>query len=213
MNDELHHYIDSLLPGRDSFITDMEKFAKDNGVPIMETVGIEALLQFLRIQQPNNILEIGTAIGYSSLRMAKALPKANIVTIERDEIRYTQAIQYIEQAGYSDRIQLIFGDALETVHQVGQLGPFDAIFIDAAKGQYTKFFELYTDFLRPNGVVYTDNVLFKGLVTKELIEKKRIRSLVRKIQTYNEWLMNHSTFHTTILPVGDGLAVSIKRGE
>ncbi|HZG71696.1 MAG TPA: O-methyltransferase [Chondromyces sp.] len=213
MDDKLHHYIESLVEERSPFFAEMEQFARENGVPIMEVVGIEALLQFLRIQKPKRILEIGTAIGYSALRMADALPDAVVVTVERDEERYHQANEYIKKASCQNRIHVIQGDALETVSEVQAYGPFDSIFIDAAKGQYTKFFESYTPFLSKQGVVYSDNVLFKGYVAENEIESKRLRNLVKKIKGYNEWLMKHPDYVSAIIPVGDGLAISTKRGE
>ncbi|KMY54834.1 SAM-dependent methyltransferase [Bacillus sp. FJAT-27231] len=212
MDDIIHHYIESLIKSREPLFAEMEAFAQEHGVPIMEPTGIEAMLQIMRIQQPKRILEIGTAIGYSALRMAAALPQTTIVTIERDEERYRQAIDYIQASEAGGRVEVLFGDALELVAEAGEKGPYDAIFIDAAKGQYTKFFESYSAFLAPEGTVYTDNVLFKGYVAGIPAESKRIINLVKKIQSYNEWLMSHPDFDTAIFPVGDGLAVSRKRG-
>lgn len=189
----------------------MEKFAHENNVPIMELSGIEAMLQILRLQQPKKILEVGTAIGYSALRMAYALPQTSIVTIERDEERFALAKEYIHKAGKMNQIHLVKGDALEVVDVIKDFAPFDCVFIDAAKGQYKRFFELYSTLLAVNGVVITDNVLFKGLVCETEIENRRIRSLVNKINDFNQWLMKHPDFDTAILPVGDGVAISRKR--
>ncbi|MEK4028721.1 MULTISPECIES: O-methyltransferase [Bacillaceae] len=212
MDNIIHHYIESLIKSRAPLFIEMEAFAKEHGVPIMEPAGIEAMLQIMRIQQPKRILEIGTAIGYSALRMAAALPETEIITIERDESRYQQAIDYIHRSDCKSRIEVLFGDALDLIAEAGKKGPYDAIFIDAAKGQYTRFFEGYSAFLVPEGTVYTDNVLFKGYVAGIPVESKRMINLVKKIQSYNEWLMNHPDFDTAIIPVGDGLAVSRKRG-
>ncbi|KEF39378.1 putative O-methyltransferase [Schinkia azotoformans MEV2011] len=208
---DVTEYIESLVPNREPAIVEIEKYAGEHGVPIMELVGIEAMLQFLRLVQPKSILEVGTAIGYSAIRMAKVLPNVRIVTIERDKNRYDKAIENIEKMQLQERITVIFGDALETGEQVGQNGPFDSIFIDAAKGQYTRFFELYSPMLSQNGVVFSDNILFRGLVAKNNIEDRRHKSLVEKIKGYNKWLMNHPEFDTTILTVGDGIAISRKR--
>ncbi|WP_335869265.1 O-methyltransferase [Bacillus sp. 2205SS5-2] len=214
MNDSIHSYIEGLVKERNLLLTEMEIYAKEQKVPIMELVGIENLLQLLRIQQPARILEVGTAIGYSVLRMAEALPQGQFVTIERDLKRYKEAQSFIARSEAKDRITLIHGDALDVNEIIDPLAPFDAIFIDAAKGQYKKFFELYTPMLSVAGIVYTDNVLFKGFVTNlESINSRNLKMLVKKIQHYNEWLMGHSHFQTSILPVGDGLAISIKRGE
>ncbi|RTR35370.1 O-methyltransferase [Robertmurraya yapensis] len=211
MNGEIQQYIEQLIPKRSELFSRIESYAVENNVPIMESVGIEALLQILRIQQPKKILEVGTAIGYSALRMADALPHTTVVTIERDEERYTKAEENFQLANKTDSIHLIKGDALEVEEHVKQLAPYDAIFIDAAKGQYKRFFEMYSNYLSDDGIIITDNVLFKGLVCESNIENKRIRSLVKKINEFNEWLMSHPDYHTVILPVGDGVAISKKR--
>ena len=210
-NDKLHTYIEKLTKERPPLLMEMEQYAEENGVPIMELVGIEALLQLLRIQQAKSILEVGTAIGYSALRMALALPESKIVTLERDEERIKLAGQYIQRSGREEQIIQLTGDALELGQEVKHHGPYDAIFIDAAKGQYQRFFEMYAPFLKDDGVIITDNVLFKGLVCEDEIENKRIRSLVKKINAFNEWLMSHEDYDTVILPVGDGIAISKKR--
>lgn len=208
---EINDYLEGLIPKRDETISDIESYAKQHHVPIMELVGIEVMLQLLRLIQPRTILEIGTAIGYSSIRMAKALPNTQIITLERDEERYNKAIENINKEKLENQIKVIFGDALELVDEVKEQSPFDSIFIDAAKGQYVRFFELYSPYLSENGIVFSDNVLFRGLVAKDIIEEKRHQSIVKKLKSYNEYLMNHADFHTTILTVGDGIAISRKR--
>jgi predicted O-methyltransferase YrrM len=211
LDNDVNAYIESLVKDRNDLLNEMETFAEKENVPIMELAGIETLLQMLRIQKPKRILEIGTAIGYSGLRMAEALPGTEIVTLERDDARYQQALDFVGRSPQKDQLDIIFGDALEHVEEVEGKGPFDAIFIDAAKGQYQKFFDLYTPFLTDEGVIYSDNVLFKGMVAEENVENKRIRQMVKKLKSYNEWLMNHPDYHTVIIPVGDGIAVSRKK--
>ncbi|KFZ42008.1 O-methyltransferase [Anoxybacillus flavithermus] len=214
VNQEIIQYVESLLPKKEEAIVAMEQYAHEQGVPIMDALSIEMMLHILKLIEPKRILEIGTAIGYSAIRMAKALPNATIVTIERDEERYKQALVYAEQTSTKGQMILLFGDALDMSDEVKKHAPFDVLFIDAAKGQYRRFFELYEPFLNKNGVIITDNVLFKGFVaTNEPIEQKRIRQLVKKIHAYNEWLMAHPCYETIIIPVGDGMAISRKRGE
>lgn len=205
---EMENYLHDLIPEREPLMMEMEQYAKEHGVPIMELIGIEALLQFLRLIEPSSILEVGSAIGYSALRMARAIPNVNIVTIERDEERYDKALYYIDKANVKDQIEIINGDALEvTIDQT-----FDVIFIDAAKGQYTKFFEKYEKLLNENGVIISDNVLFKGFVAVDNSDKnRRTKSLIRKIQDYNKWLMQNPNYDTAILPIGDGIAISKKK--
>ena len=215
MNKNLDEYLQTLVPSRNELLSEMEEYAKENGVPIMELTGMESMLQILKIQKPRKILEIGTAIGYSALRMAHTLPEVSILTIERDEERIEKAYHFIERADMKSRIRIIQGDALETESDVSSEGPFDCIFIDAAKGQYKRFFEIYEKYLAPGGLILSDNVLFKGLVALEQdeIESKRTKNLVKKIKGYNEWLVSKEEYDTVILPVGDGLAISIMRGE
>jgi predicted O-methyltransferase YrrM len=210
---KLHSYIEGLILERNPLLTEMEFYAREHNVPIMELEGIETMLQLLRIHGTKKILEVGTAIGYSAIRMAEVLPAAQIVTIERDDERAQVAVEFIERSAYKERITLIKGDALEVEEQISGHAPFDAIFIDAAKGQYKKFFEMYSSYLSSDGMIITDNVLFKGLVAEPEIESKRIRNLVKKIDDFNKWLMKHPDYISVILPVGDGVAISKRRGE
>ncbi|MDN4526291.1 O-methyltransferase [Fictibacillus fluitans] len=212
ISQEVQNYIEQLIPKRDIRIQKIEEYAKEHGVPIMELVGIEVLLQQLRMIKPERILEVGTAIGYSAIRMAETLPAASIVTIERDTERYKQALHNIKEFDLADRIEVLFGDANELVPEAGKKGPYDVIFIDAAKGQYQRFFESYGEFLRRGGIIFSDNILFKGYVADDAPKgTRRLTSLIRKIRSYNEYLMNHTGYTTAILPVGDGLGISIKK--
>lgn len=211
--DELKQYLKGIIPSRDEQILELENYAGVHDVPIMDLIGMETLLSILQIHKPKKILEIGAAIGYSAIRMAIANPEAEIITIERDEIRYNEAIHNIEKFGLQNRITVIFGDALESMDKVNGHAPFDAIFIDAAKGKYQEFFEIFSEMLKPGGIILTDNVLFKGLVAKtdEEIEPKRIKKLVQKIRAFNAFIMEHPDYSTAILPVGDGIAISLKK--
>lgn len=212
LNEKLHFYIEGLIPERNALLTEIERYAEEHKVPIMELAGIETMLQLLRLQQTKKVLEVGTAIGYSALRMAFALPSVEIVTIERDQERIMVAKEFIERSQLGAQIALIEGDALLVEPLVSEHAPYDAIFIDAAKGQYQRFFEMYAKYLSEDGMIITDNVLFKGLVAETEIESKRIRNLVKKIDGFNQWLMNHPDYISVILPVGDGVAISKRRG-
>ncbi|MBS4199757.1 O-methyltransferase [Bacillus sp. FJAT-49732] len=211
MNDSIKKYLESYIQERNSFFTELEQFALDHRVPIMEPTGIETMLQIMKIQNAKSILEIGTAIGYSALRMADAIQCAQIVTLEMDEERISLAKENIKRSNMGNRVTVIQGNALDLYDQVAVHGPFDAIFIDAAKGQYGKFFTMYKELLTDNGCIYTDNVLFKGLVADEnSSENKRLSSVASKIKQFNNWLYEQKDFTTVIIPVGDGLAVSKK---
>jgi predicted O-methyltransferase YrrM len=208
------HYLQQLRPAPDPDIAEMEQYAHEHRVPIMDPVSMEVLLFVLKTVRPRRILEIGTAIGYSAIRMAKALPEAHIVTIEKDRERYDRARFYIGKTNTEHQIEAVFGDALAVEADVAAAAPFDAMFIDAAKGQYERFFTLYEPLLAEGGLIISDNVLFKGLVAAETpADNKRLWNIAKKIRRYNEWLMARSDYDTIIIPVGDGLAISKKRGE
>ncbi|GGM30971.1 putative O-methyltransferase YrrM [Paraliobacillus quinghaiensis] len=211
MNDETDLYLTSLREKQSEWVEKLEAYAKDNHVPIMEPLGIDFLMQIIRMKKPGKILEIGTAIGYSALQMVTAYPSTQVITIERDQTRYKEALNNIEQYSNTNTIEVMFGDALEVSDKVEAKGPFDVLFIDAAKGQYTRFFDLYTPFLKDDAVIISDNVLFKGLVAKNNGDNKRQSRIVEKIRNYNEWLVNHPDYNTTILPIGDGIAITLKK--
>nr|WP_239075163.1 O-methyltransferase [Listeria seeligeri] len=177
----------------------------------MEPDSLHCLLQILDIQKPKRILELGTAIGYSALKMADKLPNTEIVTVERDDERYNKAIHNIERYGAADRIKVLLTDAIEGAEEILAYGPFDAIFIDAAKAQYEKFFHIYTDSLAPDGVIYSDNVLFKGLALDMSPEKQRKLRVARKMRNFNDFLVTHPDFETTTIPLGDGLSISKRK--
>lgn len=207
----LEDYLRQFIPSRDSIILEMEEYAKEHYVPIMDLLGMEHMLQFLRLIQPKKILELGAAIGYSSIRMVQTLPSCEVVTIERNPPRIEKAREYIARTELTKQITLIEGNALETFDIVKEKGKFDVIFIDAAKGQYKRFFELYEQLLNDNGVIISDNVLFHGEIF-EVIENKRRRALVDKIKDYNIWINNNPNYDTTLFPIGDGVMVSRRKG-
>ncbi|MFS0654753.1 O-methyltransferase [Bacillus sp. 179-C3.3 HS] len=215
-DDQINDYIENLIPTGPDAIVQLEEYANLHHVPIMEKVSIELLLQLLSVKKPKKILEVGTAIGYSAIRMATDLPDADIYTIERNAKRYEEATRNIEAFQLKERIHVFFGDAIESAEAVQTMAPYDVIFIDAAKGQYKRFFELFEPMLADEGMIITDNVLFKGLVAtnyEEEIEDKRKKQLIGKIDRYNQWLMSNPDYKTCIIPVGDGIAISTKRGD
>jgi predicted O-methyltransferase YrrM len=212
-SDELKQYLTGIIPSRDEEILKIENYAKEHQVPIMDLIGMETLLSILRINKPKRILEIGAAIGYSAIRMAISNPETEIITIEKDPLRFDEAIHNVKKLELQNKVKVILGDALEIGEVIQGYAPYDVIFIDAAKGKYQAFFELFSTMLKPGGIILSDNVLFKGLVAKpdESLETKRVKKLVQKIRDYNTFLMDHPEYITTILPVGDGIAISIKK--
>ena len=187
-------------------IKEIKEYADKNNVPIMTSEGISYLTNYIIKHQINNILEIGTAIGYSAIMMALSNPNAEITSIERDEKRYLEALKNIKKLNLENRINLMYNDALEVKIE----DKYDLIFIDAAKAQNIKFFEKFEKNLNPNGTIITDNMNFHGLVHKSESEitSRNLRALVRKIKDYTEFLRKNSNYETEFLEIGDGIAVS-----
>ena len=189
-------------------IEKIEKYAKENSVPIMLPDGIEYLCNFIRSNNIKSILEIGTAIGYSAIKMALVNEDINITTIERDKVRYDMAINNIKDMNLDNRINAIYGDAMD----VEVDGLYDLIFIDASKGHSIDFFNKYSKNLSSYGVIITDNLSFHGLVENEsLAVTKNQRGLVRKIKNFIEFLDNNNDFITTYVNVGDKISISKRK--
>ena len=194
----------------DEYFLEIEKYAKENDVPIMNKRGINFLCKLIDKNNVKNILEIGSAIGYSALKMASVSDDIKIVTIERDQERYLKAIKNIKKMNKEKQINIILGDALETEIN----GSYDLIFIDAAKGQNIKFFNKYSKLLNKKGLIVTDNMLFHGLVEeKERIKNKNLRQLVNKIKKYIEFLKENTEYNTKFYKTGDGIAVTTKKED
>ncbi len=185
----------------------LEQYAIENNIPIMQKDGILFLIEYIKKNKVTSILEIGSAIGYSAINMALINKKIKIVTIERDEQRFKEALKNIKYFSLENQITIINADALETKIE----DKFDLIFIDAAKAQYIKFFEKYKINLKSNGTIISDNLNFHGLTENiESIESRNLRALVRKINNYKEYLENNQEFHTDFLELGDGIGISKK---
>ena len=204
-------YLAKLQKRKPQLIEQMESYAASHQIPIIDSESFAVMLMLLKIKNPTKILEIGTAIGYSAIRIAQELPQATVVSIEQSEEMFAKAGEFISEAGLAERIQVVFGDALECSEKVTHYCPFDALFIDAAKGQYKAFFDLYSKMVKPGGVVVSDNVLFRGYVASSSVPPKRFRRIVNKLREYNHYLAKHLDFDTTFLSVGDGIAVSLKK--
>ena len=189
-------------------LEEIEKYAKEQNVPIMEKEGIEFLTKYIKDNNVKSILEIGAAIGYSAIKMASISDDIKVTTIERDSFRYNEAVKNIEYNNLNDRINIILGDALE----VNIEGSYDLIFIDAAKAQSIKFFEKYSPLLKDNGTIITDNINFHGLTFSDNPAPTRnLRQLTRKIKTYLEFLENNKEYDSKYINIGDGVIVSKKK--
>ena len=192
-------------------LASVKEYAKEHHVPIMEEQGISYLLDLLREQQPKRILEIGAAIGFSAIKMAEALPGAFIDTIERDEIRCRKAMEFIELAGLEERIRIFQADALE-MDLSGLQSSYDAIFIDAAKGQYERFFEKYEVLINSGGIVYCDNMHMHGMADIPLAEvPRRKRTMIRNLKSFRDRMLENPGYQTELLDSGDGIMVCEKK--
>lgn len=193
-------------------IMEMEEYASSKNVPIIEKKSIAFIMKYIKNNNIKNILEIGSAIGYSAILMASSNKDAMVTTIERDEERYMECLKNVKKCGLDKKINVVFQDALD-VNLTEDL-KFDLIFIDAAKGQYTKFFEKYKYFLKDGGTIITDNINFHGHVgNSKNIESKNLKDLVRKLENYVEFLKDNEEFDTKFYDIGDGLSVSVKKDE
>jgi len=186
-------------------IRELEEYAKINNVPIMMKDGIEFLTQYIKENNVKTILEIGSAIGYSAIKMALVDKSIKVTTIERDTERFNEAVKNIKEFNLENQIEIINADALEYEDDK----QYDLIFIDAAKAQYIKFFEKYKINLKQNGTIISDNLDFHGLVKNpELTTNRNTKQLVRKINTYIEFLKENKEFKTEFISLGDGIGIS-----
>ncbi len=190
-------------------LIDIKNNALEEGIPIMQDDTMDFVNNYIVSSNKKKILEIGTAVGYSSIMMALAAPFISIVTIEKDKDRYFKALKNIKKMGLEDRITLIFNDALE----VKLKEKFDLIIIDAAKSKNLEFFKAFENNLEVNGSIITDNLSFHGYVNQDIenISSKNIRGLVRKIRNYIDFLKNNARYKTKFYDIGDGISVTERR--
>lgn len=207
--DFIKKYIEELTPKTSQFMQKLEIFAYYNHVPIITKDTRRFLEIFLNILKPKKILEVGTAIGYSAITFANIVKDATITSIEIDDNMFDLAYKNIKKAGYSDRINLILDDARNVLPYLETT--YDFIFLDAAKGQYTEYYEPVKKLLKTGGVLMSDNILFKGMVANCDIVQKNKRSIVNDLMDYNKMLSEDKDFDTSFIPMGDGVAISIKK--
>lgn len=202
-------YIRNLEKSKDPILLEMEFYAQQNAIPIIE-VEVARFLEFLvMLKKPKRILEIGTAIGYSALIMNKAYPKSKITTIEIDEKNFLKAKEFIRLAGCDKNIDIIYADANDALDFIYK--KYDMIFMDAAKGQYVSFFEKSVEKLNKDGILVSDNILFRGLVAKEKNDIRRKSTIVKRLREFLTIITNDEKFTTTIVPIDDGMAISYKK--
>ncbi len=208
---EITAYLDGLLPDEEPFLASLRARAEEDRVPIVEPE-VAGLLRFLlALHRPRRILEIGTAVAYSTLVMAHNMPEGEIVTIERYAPYLERAKANV--AAYDGPVQItqLEGEALD--HLEALEGQFDMIFIDAAKGHYRKFFDRAYPHLAPGGLILSDNVLYKGMIASDAYVVRRKKTIVKRMRRYLDYLYAHPELTTTVLPMGDGVAISHRQRE
>lgn len=204
--DYIDEYIDKTHNKNEPFFTNLRNFAEENHIYIIKPQVEQFLKTFLAVTQPKEILEIGTAIGYSATLMISCVPDAHITTIERDEEVLKIAKDNIKARGAEDKIRCIFGDACEVLENLG--GSYDFVFLDAAKGQYQNHFEMILPKIRKGGVIITDDVLYMGMTATDNLATKKHITITRRLREYLTMLCSDERFETSILPIGDGVSVT-----
>ena len=204
-------YIQSLEQPESPVIEEIEKEALEAGVPIIRKETQSFLKTFLLMRKPGRILEVGTAVGFSAILMSRYMPRdGHITTIENYEKRIPVARENFKRAGQEERICLLEGDALEVMRTLE--GPYDFIFMDAAKGQYIHYLPEVMRLLAPDGVLISDNVLQEGdLLESRFAVERRNRTIHSRMREYLYELKHGEDLQTSILPLGDGLALSVRK--
>ncbi len=203
-------YINSLDRGNSEFLNQLRRQAVAQGIPIIRQEAEHLLKVFVRLKQPKQILEVGTAVGYSALLMSEVMPQGcRITTIEKYEKRIPIAQENFRLAGKEDVITLLEGDAMEVLEHLE--GTYDLIFMDAAKGQYIHFLPLVMRLLSLGGVLISDNVLQEGeIIESRYCVARRNRTIHTRMRAYLYELTHREDLETSILPIGDGITVSIR---
>lgn len=208
--DYMDQYIKGLIPENIGILKEMELYAKENCVPIIQKEVGKFLELIITLKGPLKILELGTAIGYSAILMELCTKNsAKITTIERDLTMVSIARDNINKYGFNNNIEVIEGDCLEVLANLNE--KFDLIFMDAGKGHYNHFLPHCLRLLENRGMIIADNVLFKGMVaSKELLIRRKI-TIVKRMKTYLELVSNNPELVTSVIPMGDGIAVTTRR--
>ncbi len=209
---EIDLFLRSTIKREEGILKELEEYAALNHIPIVQPETAALLKVFVSLSKPKRVLEAGTAIGYSSIVIAKEMGESGIIdTIEIDDDMAEAARKNIERIGLSNQIRVLLGDALEVMECLNS--SYDFIFLDAAKGQYNEYFNHAMRLLKQGGLLVSDNVLYKGLVAQNQKVIHKHRTIAVKLKEYLKQICNDERLQTTIIPIGDGLAVSIKKGS
>jgi predicted O-methyltransferase YrrM len=206
---EQKNYLEGFRIEKDELILEMEKYAAENKVPILSWQAAEFLEQLIRIKKPKRVLELGTAIGYSTIRIAKNLKKKSMIhSIERVDESIEIANGFIEQSGVGDKIEIFKGDALNVMPSLSK--KYDFIFLDADKEVYATLFDYSLVLLKKGGIIFVDNLLWHGYAAAKRVPSGYKKS-TKNIRDFNNIFMSHKNLISTIIPIGDGIGLGIKK--
>ena len=207
--DYINDYIRKTIRKSSGILSELEEFAGKNHIPIVQPEVARLITVLGRIQKPERILEVGTAIGYSAILLSEIIrPGGKIDTIDRYELMLEYAKENIKKAGKEHIINVISGEALDVLKCLDK--KYDMIFLDAAKGQYMEFLPECLRMLNPGGLIISDNILYKGMVANDDLVVHRKKTIVKRMRTYLDYICNNEQLDTCIIPIGDGVAVSYK---
>lgn len=216
MNDRMEVFLDMFREEPPEYIRDLEKYARENNVPVIRR-GTRDILRFLlRTRKPERVLEVGTAIGYSALFMKECLPETSrITTIEKVEMRLVEARRNFARYDTEGRVRLLEGEAAQCLRELVVKGErYEFIFMDAAKGQYLNFLPDVLEILTPGGILVSDNILHEGdVMESRYAVTRRDRTIHGRMREYLQVLTHHGELETICLPFGDGITVSVKGGN
>ncbi len=215
-NDKVVEFVNGYYVPLSEELAAMRAVAEERHIPIILRDTETLLLNLIRIQRPNRVLEIGSAIGYSSACFATAMGDGRVITIERDEDMYEEAVENLAALGLSERVHVLKGDALERMERLSVqmhtegLAPYDFVFIDAGKSHYKEFWDAAMKLTQKGSVIVCDNVLFHGrTVSDEYDPDGKYKTNIRKMREFVDFLMDFEGADTSLLSVGDGLTISI----
>ncbi len=204
-------YITSLVKRDDDTLEALEDYASKNMVPIVTKEVSRYIETLIHIIKPKKVLELGCAIGYSAILMAKSNKELKVTTIERDPKMAQVARENFKRYGYEDRIELIEGDALEELKNIKD--EFDMVFIDAGKSHYNEFYSDIVSKIYPGGVILCDNVLYKGMIADDDLVKRRKKTIVKRMRNFLDIICEDEKLITSVIPIGDGMSLSYVKKE
>lgn len=207
----INSFLSEMFTRDDPVLFGMEDYACRNHIPIIQPESARLLETLCALSKPGRILEIGTAIGYSTIILARTLDSSGIIdSVEMDEDRMITARKFIKQAGLEENIRLLHGDAFEVLQCLST--PYDLIFLDAAKGQYPDYLPHCLRLLTPGGLFISDNILYGGMVAKSGWPEHKHRTITVRLREYVKKLCSIENLVTSIVPIGDGMSVSYRKG-